>query len=78
MTGRRIVDWKTLRRACRAKGLNVEHRGSEAKIWRLNDDGTKTVHILQHKCCGSPNAVVWTDHLKAIQRKFGLADADFD
>lgn len=76
MSHRRVVQWRRLRKALLEKGVNVDHRGSEAFIWRMNPDGTKTVHVLQHKCCSSPNAIVWTDHLKAIQRKFGLTDAE--
>jgi hypothetical protein len=61
-----------------AKGIDVDHHGSEARISMTLPDGTKIVHILQHMCCDSPNAIVWAKHLSVIKRKFAITDDDFD
>ena len=67
-----------MRRALQAKGIDVGHTGSEARISMSLPDGTRIVHILQHICCDSPNAIVWAKHLSVIKRKFGITDDDFD
>lgn len=78
MSKKRVYTWAKVRRACRAKGITVDNRGSEAKLLQILPNGRKICHILSHKCCKSKNSVVWPDHIAAIKRKFHLADADFD
>lgn len=77
MSKKRVITWGTLRRACKARGVEVLHRGSEALLVMPLPDGRKVVHVLSHLCCKSPSSVVWADHLTAIKRKFGFTDADF-
>jgi len=78
MSKKRVYTWGKVWRACRAKGITVDNRGSEAKLLKTLPNGRKICHILSHKCCKSKNSVVWLDHIAAIKRKFGLTDADFD
>jgi len=76
MSHRRVVSWKVLRRALEARGVVIDHRGSEAKLLRREPDGTTSVYILQHECCRSGSSTVWATHLSRIKRKFALTDDD--
>ena len=78
MSKKRVITWGVLRRACKAKGVAVADRGSEALLMMPLPDGKKVVHVLSHKCCKSKSSIVWPDHLAAIKRKFGFTDADLE
>jgi hypothetical protein len=78
MPHKRVRPWREVRSALIAAGIDVSNVGSEEKLTKRLADGTKVVHILQHKCCESPSAIVYAKHLSVIMRKFGLTDADFD
>lgn len=77
MPHKRVRPWRDVKAALIARGIDVGNAGSEGKLTKLLPDGTKVVHILQHKCCESPSAIVWAKHLSEIKRKFGLNDDDF-
>ena len=76
MSKKRVVTWRALRRACKAKGVEVRPRGSETLLLMLTPEGRRICHVLSHTCFKGANSVVWPDHLLAVKRKFGITDED--
>jgi len=72
----KVTSWKKLSKALKANGIDIDNRGSEAKLTKRLPDGTVLMYVLQHECCRSPSATVRADHLSAIKRKFALTDED--
>ena len=66
------MPWGKLKKLCKARGIQILNRGSEAKLHRENPDGTVDMYMLQHKCCRGESSTVWACHVAAIARKFNL------
>lgn len=73
------IVWADVRNYFLRRGYTIESRGGEKIIIAPKKSDAKRTRnqvVIGHKCCDSPNAVVYHCYLNAIKRAFGVARND--
>lgn len=69
------VTWGQLVEICQSHNIDVYRgKGGRRKLKGPGADGGTRSMVIGRKCCTGKNDTVYTDYVKAFQRRFGIDD----